>query len=52
MSEASITHEDVRTTEDVVEGEEKMEEDIKEEDTKDNAVQGGIRHKKVGEGVP
>ena len=41
MSGASIAHDDViRSTEDLVE--EKME-----EDTKDNPVQRGIRHKKV-----
>ena len=41
MSGASIAHDDViRSTEDLVE--EKME-----EDTKDNPVQKGIRHKKV-----
>ena len=45
MSGASIAHDDViRSTEDLVE--EKME-----EDTKDNPVQRGIRHKKVKRGT-
>ena len=46
MSGASFAHDDnvIRSTEDLVE--EKME-----EDTKDNPVQRGIRHKKVKRGT-